>query len=160
MEQANETGLDRFVPNVRFEKIPIKDLYANQQYQRNLSETAILKMVEDFDIFQINPVKVSVRDSAFMAGRDSLCDLRLCKRHPRDAGCRRQFAGQLQLRLHGHSAFQRGTDHLQYHRIPGKQQFRDRGLGHLCVRQIAGQAGHFRRGRRLRFDDQVIFHND
>ena len=62
MEQANETGLDRFVPNVRFEKIPIKDLYANQQYQRNLSETAILKMVEDFDVFQINPVKVSVRD--------------------------------------------------------------------------------------------------
>ena len=62
VEQANETGLDRFVPNVRFEKIPIKDLYANQQYQRNLSETAILKMVEDFDIFQINPVKVSVRD--------------------------------------------------------------------------------------------------
>lgn len=62
MEQVNETGLDRFVPNVRFEKIPIKDLYANQQYQRNLSETAILKMVEDFDIFQINPVKVSVRD--------------------------------------------------------------------------------------------------
>ena len=47
MEQVNETGLDRFVPNVWFKKIPIQDLYANQQYQRNISETAILKKVED-----------------------------------------------------------------------------------------------------------------
>jgi len=51
-----------FVPNVRFELIPICDLYSDQEYQRALSEVAILRMVEDFDIYQINPVKVSVRD--------------------------------------------------------------------------------------------------
>lgn len=51
-----------FVPNVRFELIPICDLYANQEYQRALSEVSILRMVEDFDLYQINPVKVSVRD--------------------------------------------------------------------------------------------------
>lgn len=54
--------LSRFVPNVYFEQIPIKNLVSNQDYQRNLSETNILKAAEDFDLFQINPVKVSRRD--------------------------------------------------------------------------------------------------
>ena len=53
---------DRFVPNVHFEKIPIKNLVSNQDYQRNLSQTHIEKTTENFDIFQINPVKVSRRD--------------------------------------------------------------------------------------------------
>ena len=54
--------LDRFVPNVHFEKIPIKNLVSNQDYQRNLSQAHIEKTAENFDIFQINPVKVSRRD--------------------------------------------------------------------------------------------------
>lgn len=51
-----------FVPNVRFEKIPIKNLVSNQKYQRNLSQTHIAKAAAHFDLFQINPVKVSRRD--------------------------------------------------------------------------------------------------
>ena len=54
--------LDRFVTNVHFEKIPIKNLVSNQDYQRNLSQAHIEKTAENFDIFQINPVKVSRRD--------------------------------------------------------------------------------------------------
>lgn len=48
-----------FVPNVHFEKIPIKNLVSNQDYQRNLSQARIEKTAENFDLFQINPVKVS-----------------------------------------------------------------------------------------------------
>ena len=51
-----------FVPNVTFEQIPIKNLVSNQNYQRRLSESQIIKAAEDFDVFQINPVKVSRRD--------------------------------------------------------------------------------------------------
>ena len=51
-----------FVPNVHFEKIPIKNLVSNQDYQRNLSQARIEKTAENFDQFQINPVKVSRRD--------------------------------------------------------------------------------------------------
>ena len=54
--------LDQFVPNVHFEKIPIKNLVSNQDYQRNLSRAHIEKAAENFDIFQINPVKVSRRN--------------------------------------------------------------------------------------------------
>ena len=57
-----DDNLSRFVPNVYFEQIPIKNLVSNQDYQRSLSETNILKAAEDFDLFQINPVKVSRRD--------------------------------------------------------------------------------------------------
>jgi hypothetical protein len=51
-----------YVPNVRFELIPIKNLVSNQDYQRNLSQTHILRAAEHFDLYQINPVKVSRRD--------------------------------------------------------------------------------------------------
>ncbi len=51
-----------FVPNVTFEKIPIKNLVSNQDYQRNLSPTHIMRAAEHFDPYQINPVKVSRRD--------------------------------------------------------------------------------------------------
>lgn len=54
--------LDQFVPNVYFEKIPIKNLVSNQDYQRNLSRGHIQKAAENFDLCQINPVKVSRRD--------------------------------------------------------------------------------------------------
>ena len=52
----------RFVPNVHFEQIPIKNLVSNQEYQRPLSQTQVEKAIEDFDLNQINPVKVSRRD--------------------------------------------------------------------------------------------------
>lgn len=34
--------LNQFVPNVHFEKIPIKNLVSNQKYQRNLSQSHIV----------------------------------------------------------------------------------------------------------------------
>lgn len=51
-----------FVPNVYFEQIPIKNLVSNQEYQRNLSITHVRRTVENFDPYQINPVKVSRRN--------------------------------------------------------------------------------------------------
>lgn len=54
--------LSVFVPKVYFEQIPIKNLVSNQEYQRNLSASHIQRTVENFDLYQINPVKVSRRD--------------------------------------------------------------------------------------------------
>lgn len=51
-----------YVPNVHFEQIPIKNLVSNQEYQRNLSRAHINNAAKHFDIYQINPVKVSRRD--------------------------------------------------------------------------------------------------
>ena len=51
-----------FIPKVHFELIPIKNLVSHQEYQRNLSLTHIERAAENFDIHQINPVKVSRRD--------------------------------------------------------------------------------------------------
>lgn len=53
---------DLFVPEVHFEKIPIKNLVSNQEYQRKLSEAHIRQAAANFDIHQINPIKVSRRD--------------------------------------------------------------------------------------------------
>ncbi len=52
----------KFVPDVHFEQIPIKNLVSNQEYQRNLSQGHIDRTVRNFDLYQINPVKVSRRD--------------------------------------------------------------------------------------------------
>ncbi|MCR4719784.1 MAG: hypothetical protein K5768_09170 [Firmicutes bacterium] len=52
----------QFVPKVHFEQIPIKNLVSNQDYQRNLSVYHVEKVAENFDLYQINPVKVSRRD--------------------------------------------------------------------------------------------------
>ena len=54
--------LREYVPNVHFELIPIRDLVSNQEYQRNLSWGHVKKAVENFDLNQINPIKVSRRD--------------------------------------------------------------------------------------------------
>ena len=54
--------LNIFVPNVHFEQIPIKNLVSNQEYQRNLSIKHVQKAAENFDPYQINPVKVSRRN--------------------------------------------------------------------------------------------------
>ena len=56
-----------FVPNVHFELIPIKNLVSNQVYQRSLSRTHINRAASNFDLYQINPVKVSRRDGATRA---------------------------------------------------------------------------------------------
>lgn len=50
------------VPRVHYELIPIKNLVSNQNYQRFLSQSHIARAVENFNVFQINPVKVSRRD--------------------------------------------------------------------------------------------------
>lgn len=54
-------GYSRFVPNVHFEQIPIKNLVSNQEYQRNLSAAHVRRAAAHFDLHQINPVKVSRR---------------------------------------------------------------------------------------------------
>ena len=54
--------LSYYVPNVHFEQIPIKNLVSNQDYQRNLSQAHIERAAAHFDLYQINPVKVSRRD--------------------------------------------------------------------------------------------------
>ena len=55
-------AINPFVPNVHFEQIPIKNLVSNQDYQRNLSQKHIEKAAAEFDLYQINPVKVSRRN--------------------------------------------------------------------------------------------------
>ncbi|WP_044930973.1 DUF6551 family protein [Butyrivibrio sp. AC2005] len=57
-----QTDLTAFVPNVHFEQIPIKNLVSNQDYQRNLSLKHVQKAAANFNLYQINPVKVSRRD--------------------------------------------------------------------------------------------------
>jgi len=52
----------KFIPDVQFEQIPIKNLVSNQEYQRNLSMVHVRRMTEEFDIYQINPVKLSQCD--------------------------------------------------------------------------------------------------
>lgn len=57
-----ETTSNPFVPPVSFELIPIKNLVSNQEYQRNLSEKHVQNAAKNFDLCQINPVKVSRRN--------------------------------------------------------------------------------------------------
>lgn len=54
--------LQQFVPQVHFEQIPIRNLVSNQEYQRNLSTAHVKRAAEHFDLYQINPVKVSRRN--------------------------------------------------------------------------------------------------
>ena len=51
-----------YLPNVKFEAIPINQLVTDQNYQRNLSLRHVRNAAAHFDIHQINPVKVSRRD--------------------------------------------------------------------------------------------------
>ena len=51
-----------FVPDGHFELIPIRNLVSNQDYQRPLSQAQVESAISDFDLNQINPVKVSRRD--------------------------------------------------------------------------------------------------
>lgn len=52
----------QFVPQVQYELIPIKNLVSNQDYQRNLSIKHVQKAAAHFDIYQVNPIKVSRRE--------------------------------------------------------------------------------------------------
>ena len=56
------SDLSLYVPNVHFEQIPIKNLVSNQDYQRNLSRSHSEKAAAHFDLYQINPIKVSRRE--------------------------------------------------------------------------------------------------
>ena len=62
MSTVEEINMSRFIPNVHYELIPIKNLVSNQEYQRNISQRHVQKAAAHFDIYQINPVKVSRRD--------------------------------------------------------------------------------------------------
>ncbi len=63
IENMNLTERQRScIPDVHFDLIPIRNLVSNQDYQRMLSETHITRAIEEFDVCQINPVKVSRRD--------------------------------------------------------------------------------------------------
>lgn len=57
-----ENEYNPFLPRVKFEAIPIRELVSDQEYQRNLSQRHVKRAAADFDIHQINPVKVSRRD--------------------------------------------------------------------------------------------------
>ena len=59
---TDEKDYSRFVPNAHFELIPIKNLVSNQDYQRNLSIKHVERTSKNFDLNQINPVKVSRRN--------------------------------------------------------------------------------------------------
>jgi hypothetical protein len=56
------SDLQQYVPQVHFEQIPIKNLVSNQEYQRSLSLSHVKRAAENFDLYQINPVKVSRRN--------------------------------------------------------------------------------------------------
>ena len=60
MSEAME--FSNYVPNVHFELIPIKMLVSNQTYQRPISSAHVGRTALNFNIYQINPVKVSRRD--------------------------------------------------------------------------------------------------
>ena len=51
-----------YIPNVHFELVPIKDLVSNQDYQRTLSWIHVKKAVENFDLNQVNPIKITTRN--------------------------------------------------------------------------------------------------
>ena len=51
-----------YIPNVHFELVPIKDLVSNQDYQRTLSWIHVKKAAENFDLNQVNPIKISRRN--------------------------------------------------------------------------------------------------
>ena len=57
-----QEDFSQFLPDVTFEKIPIKNLVSNQAYQRNLSHIHVSRTADNFNLRQINPVKVSRRD--------------------------------------------------------------------------------------------------
>lgn len=62
MENFDIEQFNEFMERIHYERIPIKNLVSNQDYQRALSDLHVKRAVENFDPYQINPVKVSRRD--------------------------------------------------------------------------------------------------
>lgn len=62
MSDIQQDDLRAFIPNVHFELIPARNLVSNQDYQRNISTAHVQRTVDHFDLYQINPVKVSRRN--------------------------------------------------------------------------------------------------
>lgn len=58
----SEETRNPYVPNVHFELIPIRNLVSNQSYQRPISNIHVGRTASHFDLYQINPVKVSRRE--------------------------------------------------------------------------------------------------
>ena len=56
------TDFSAFVPNVYYELIPIKNLVSDQAYQRSISWKRVEEIANNFDLNQVNAVKVSRRD--------------------------------------------------------------------------------------------------
>ena len=56
------TDFSAFVPNVHYELIPIKNLVSDQAYQRDISWRRVKEIAENFDLAQVNAVKISRRD--------------------------------------------------------------------------------------------------
>ena len=59
---AESLDFSNYVPSVHFELIPIKLLVSNQTYQRPISSVHVGRTAQSFNVYQINPVKVSRRD--------------------------------------------------------------------------------------------------
>ena len=63
MSELSEIYKDNpYVPKVKFELIKIKNLHSSQAYQRNLSISHVNRTAEHFNVYQVNPVKVSRRN--------------------------------------------------------------------------------------------------
>jgi hypothetical protein len=62
MEKSLIEKFSHLIPNVDFAMILIKNLTSNQNYQRELCLPAIERTAAHFDLFQVNPVKISRRD--------------------------------------------------------------------------------------------------
>lgn len=58
---AESLDFSSYVPQVHFELIPIKLLVSNQTYQRPISNAHVGRTAQNFNVYQINPVKVSRR---------------------------------------------------------------------------------------------------
>ncbi|MCL2224886.1 MAG: hypothetical protein FWB96_07965 [Defluviitaleaceae bacterium] len=55
-------SFEKYIPQVYFELIPICNLVSNQKYQRSLSRRHIERTCANFNLFQINPIKISRRN--------------------------------------------------------------------------------------------------
>lgn len=51
-----------YIPKVRFERISIKDLTADQNYQRKLSAPYMKRPGDDVNAYLLNPIKVNRRN--------------------------------------------------------------------------------------------------
>lgn len=62
MEENIMEKYSEFIPKVHFELIPIKNLVSSQGYQRDLMKNHVEETAVDFDVNQLNVVKISRRN--------------------------------------------------------------------------------------------------